>query len=79
MADKIRWVDQQRFDFILEKLGEGTLSRGDIVTRFQVTPTAVSAIFKRFEAARPGHMRYDVHAKRYVPGPNFKDPIATAL
>jgi hypothetical protein len=67
------WFIEQRLRFIdWALLNCGGLNRQDIATTFAVSLKQATLDLAAFEAARPGSMDYDLKAKRYVPGPEYR-------
>lgn len=67
----MRWPEEQRMNFIGERLREaGRINRGDLQTKFGVSPAQAAIDFARFLQHWPESMRYDRSAKCY----RAKDP-----
>ncbi|WP_426441006.1 transcriptional regulator [Bradyrhizobium genosp. P] len=73
---KRRWGADQRLEFIEFRLfWDGKLNRGDIVDRFNVSPTQASADLAIYKQAAPQNLDYDASQKCFVATKNFTPTI----
>jgi hypothetical protein len=77
MRRPLRWSIEQRLAFIEERLfWIGAVNRTDLVRRFGVSMSQASADLGRYLARKPAGVAYDVSAKRYVAGADFRPILA---
>jgi hypothetical protein len=68
----VRWSVEQRLAFIDRRLfWDGKINRADLMNFFSVSTPQASADLSHYDAAQPGNMAYDKHAKAYVATPDF--------
>lgn len=62
-----RWFEGHRMDWIAETLHVfGFINREHLQRKFGISQPQASIDLRRFNAAHPGEMTYDLSAKRYV-------------
>ena len=78
----MRWAEKQRLAFIGRRLLSGeTVNRADIIKKFGVSMPQASTDIRRFKAAHPGAMKYDLTRKTYIADkltPTGRDTTAAA-
>lgn len=63
----MRWAEQQRMDFIAERLKtEGCLVRADLTAKFGISVPQASIDIRKFRSLNPRAMTYDAKVKCYV-------------
>jgi DeoR/GlpR family transcriptional regulator of sugar metabolism len=63
----MRWAEQQRQKFILERVQEcAEINRSDLTDHFGISVQQASIDLKKFQQANPEVLTYDKSRKRYV-------------
>ncbi len=79
-TSSVRWSVEQRLAFIDRRLfWDAKINRSDLKTFFSISTPQASADLSHYDAAQPGNMVYDQHAKAYVATDTFRprsEPIA---
>lgn len=69
----IRWSVEQRLAFIDRRLfWDAKINRSDLKGYFSISTPQASADLAHYDAAQPGNMVYDQHAKAYIATSDFR-------
>lgn len=69
----VRWSVEQRLSFIDRRLfWDAKINRSDLRSCFSISTPQASADLAHYDAAHPGNMVYDHHAKAYIATSDFR-------